>query len=504
MVQPPPSSPDNPDNDQLPQQTGVQQDISNGSSNQGSMQGASAGHDANLVHGSGNRITQIQNFFLIPTKAKQTLPLSHGKASRFWHAHRQLWLSLLLIPVLSTAVFSVPQVYKTLGLRQSTCFDLARKNGKPIIAIANFTEIDEQASKDTSFEDSLQEMLLERKIDEYAVVCRLNQEVSNPDQAMEVGQSREVQASLVLWAHRGKVFFWGGIVVVDWKKRYFFPKTDSDKARNNLEFQTKTIPELVLVLTHLTLSQTQYSQEQIQVARDTLSNLLDSAESQELAKQNPKQWAKAYLFRGFLYEDPANPNFEKALQDYREALRWNSELYLARLKLGQAFQKLGQLNQAEQTYKQLSQCKNRSVAASALIELASIYHQQHDRATAEEAFEEAIKMSRITGLLERASAYLQWWNDPAKAVTDLEMALKEKPKDPQIYEFLGEAQLRSGQREAAKKTYQLVQCYLTEESRTSLIEDLEFLVEQKLANQEDVKAIVDSFNTTPLPPNRLC
>lgn len=205
-------SPPNPDNEQ----SGVQQDISDGSSNHGLMQGADVGRDSNQISGNSNRISQsqsTQNFIIIPTPKPSRLASKSRKTFRFLRERPKVLVSLVLIPILDVTAVSIPQVQRELEVRQ--CFDLAFKERKPIITIADFATNDEKYSKDTSFEDSLRQFLIQSNIEEYAAVCRLNQEVLNDVQAKEVGQSRQVKASLVIWANLKGTVCQGGIVVAD-------------------------------------------------------------------------------------------------------------------------------------------------------------------------------------------------------------------------------------------------------------------------------------------------
>ena len=450
--------------------------------------------------------------FMIPTKVLATtwsdldkliirskpFPLGH---KTFWG-----WTSLALIPALGITIFSIPQVQKGLKIGQSSCFDTARKEKKIVIALPNFGNPEEHLSNDRSIEYTLKEKLEEGgKIQKYAVICRLDQVVKNSDQAKEIVNSETNKASIVIWANMSPVIFRGGIVVVDWQElRYKFHEDPAKIRSNSYTFYMDTLPEMVSVLTHLALSEIQYSQGQILEARKSLSIILDATNSQELAEQNPEEWAKAYFFQGFLLEYPTNPDYNKAKIAYENALRLDPELYAAKFGLGQIYEQLGQLLQAEHIYEQLGKCKDRATASSALVQLASLYNNEGKRSAAEKAFEEAIRLNRLKGFLARASLRLNWWNDPQGAVKDLEMALKESPKDPTIYEFLGQAQLIAGQTEAAKKTYQDVMCYLNEESRVSMLKELEFLIEEKLARKEDVTPIINQLKLEPLPPNRVC
>jgi tetratricopeptide (TPR) repeat protein/S1-C subfamily serine protease len=449
--------------------------------------------------------------FMIPTKVLVIAWPDLGeltilsKPFRRWHKTFGRWTSVALIPVLGVTIFSIPQVQKGLKIGQPSCFDIAHQQGKLVVVLPNFANNKRQQDNDTSFEDDVRDKL-EDKIQEYAVVCRLNKVVKNSDQAKEIGNSNSIHgASIVIWANLSTVAFRGGIVVVDWQQiRYPFAEDLAKIHSNYYNFEIKTFPELVSVLTHLTLSEIQYSRGQVPEARKTLSILLDATNSQELAEQNPEEWAKAYYFQGFLLEDPTNPDYHNAKKAYENALRLNPDLYAAQLGLGQVYERLGQLSQAEQIYEQLGKCKERSTASFALVQLAFLYHQKGERTAAETAFEEAIRNNRLKGLLARASAHLNWWNDASGAVRDLKMAIKESPKDPMIYGLLGQAQLEAGKREEARKTYQDVLCYLDEEERTSLIENLEFLAEEKLAPKEDVTAIIDQLKAAHLRQNQAC
>lgn len=493
-------SPPNPDNEQ----SGVQQDISDGSSNHGLMQGADVGRDSNQISGDGNRISQsqnTQNFFIIPTPEPSRLPFKGRKTFRFLRERPKVLVSLALIPILGVTAFSIPQVQRELEVRR--CFDIASKERKPIIAIADFATNDEKHNKDTSFEDSLRQFLIQSNIEEYAAVCRLNQEILNDVQAKEVDQSRQVKASLVIWANLKGTVCQGGIVVADWKKPLFFTKNSSEQTLNH-KFFTKTVQELIPVLTHLTLSQIQYNSGQIAEARKTLSTLLNVNNSEELAKQNSEEWAKAYYFQGFLLEDPRNPDLDNAKTAYETAVRLNPKLYEAQLSLGQIYETEGELLKAEQTYKELTKCKDQATKSSAHVQLASLYNKKSDRIAAEEAYKEAIKSNRLKGYLARASMRLNNWNDPIGAVKDLQQALKENSKDPTIYEFLGLAYLRAGELELAQKTYQDVLCYLDEESKDSMLKNLETYVEAKLVRKEDIITIITQLKTTPLSSNRRC
>jgi tetratricopeptide (TPR) repeat protein len=432
---------------------------------------------------------------------------------RLWN-HPKMLVSFFMISLLSGTVLVTWQGHILLGKGKPplTCNDstLAQKPETLKIAIADFAKNDKKLSGDQELEELLFQELtrqLQNKSNRVSV-CRMEQVVSKSAQARQLG--RVSGAAVVIWGSRGSELFVGGIEVSNWNLQgRTLPSVPSETLSPS--FQTNDLPKIVTLLSSLTLSNIYYFDNHIDQARVILKDTLEKPGIQELARneRNAKELAKAYLFLGILFDTPFNPECKRhsdcveAREAYKKAYKLDNELYVALLNQGKFDNWLEGPEKAIQTYTRLIEMQplKSSLAADALINRAFLYMKKSKRSEAERDFKRAIELNPVEGLQERAKARLSWGDDKG-AIQDLQSALQQEPENPENYNLLGLAQLRTGQTAAAKQTYENALCYLDEEFRDSMLDDLTSLVKKKPELTKFIEPIIAMLKVASIPPRQ--
>ena len=431
--------------------------------------------------------------FMIPTEVLATVwsdlgkliiqpkpfPLEH---KTFWR-----WTGLALIPALGILVITVLQSLKLLPIARpqlTSCINSAstQNSKKTVIAIANFIRND--GSNDQTLEiELLSKLPTKLQSDSDVEVCRLEQVVvDDKGDAKRISQNLK---AIVVWAYKDSNSFRGGIE--GWKIELPGQAWTSD-----VEIEGST--NLVALLTNLTISQIYYLNEDIEKARTTLDMALRQASSQtSFAKANAEELAQAYFFLGQLFQ-PNSPECEQsaeceaALRAYDLALYYNPNMYQALFSKGVLYTWSNDYQAAIAAYTQLINSKSPQ-AQDALLNRGFLYVEILDRKAAEADFEDLIKADQVTGYWARGSAHLQIWNEPEKAIDDLQKLLTLQ-KNAENYNLLGLSQLQAGQVLEAQQTYIVVRCYLVDDdTRNELLNSLIHLSKQNPEKPQLLKAI---------------
>ncbi len=457
MVQPPPP---NPDNDLPPQQTGVQQNISDGSSNQGSMQGANAGRDSNQIHGDANQISQTQNFFITLGKTRSALTPRSGKAPQFWHTCLGALVSLSLISVLGGILFSIPQIREELAIGESICYAVARKEGKRVIAVAKFHNEVGSSSITPLIRNKIIEELTRPTLRNFSV-CRTDKSVLLPDEAQKLGT--KLKAAVVIWGSQD-----GSILTV----KVTAAEINVSHLTTDFAKQTEDWPYLVSVMTAFQLSKIYEKEGRSVEALETLLQALSFEESMDLNFQDKdtiKVLSKAHYFLGDIYAPKEDwgcsnirTNCEAALRAYQRAFDFNQTFYEALRSKGILYQRLGKLSEAKDAYTQV-------------IEYAP------------ENQSELKLMARVN----RAKIYLKQ-QEAMKAVKDLEFVCQQHPHNIVYLRFLGSAQLQAKQIKPATKTYKDVMRFLNldKAAQAEILDDLQSLAKERQDLRSDIDTII--------------
>lgn len=467
-------SPPNPDNEQ----SGVQQEISDGSSNHGLMQGADVGRDSNQISGNSNRISQsqnTQNFFIIPTPEPSRTVFKSRKTFRLLRERPQVLVSLALIPILGVTAFSIPQIRDELLHGELRCFREAQKEGKKAIAFTKFHNYLGNSIIQPQIEDEIRERLKE-PILQNVKICSIDKSLSLGDDAQKLG--KELKAAVVIWGSRGSSTLKVNVTPV--KPNITSPAPLSLSAVNDSEFsrQTKDWPYLVSVMTAYNLSKIYKQEGQESKARETLAQALVFEQLINLNfkdENTAKILSSSYYFLGNLYELQKQNNCsditekkkcEAALDAYQKAFERRTSFYEALRKQGELYAELNRLTEAEKVYLQIinqAPANKPDLKLMVQVNLARIYLQQ---------------------------------GEPLKAVKELKIVCqKQQPCSNEYLHYLGLAQLQAKQTSDAMKTYQDIKPYLSQDKvlEDIVLRDLQLLAKERKDLATDIQTVIAAF-----------
>ncbi|MDB9513034.1 tetratricopeptide repeat protein [Kamptonema animale CS-326] len=461
MVQPSPSP--NLDDQQLPQEIGVCQELSTGSSNEGTIQGASAGRDSNQIHGDNNTI--IQNVFTLNEELKKpwgvfkksnpvSVESTKEKVSGIWQ-YPKVMTSLGFIFLLGTTTFFVPQIRDS--IEQSICFNLARKEGKLAIAVAKFHNSEGNSTISSRIEDKIIEHLKKETIP-HAVICRVSESVPRLQEADRLGE--KLGAALIIWGRQGGATLEVSVTAVNQNSRTFTKLELSAANSFDFDIHTKNWPSLVFLMTACNLSKIYNKEGRFQEAPEIIEQALE-VESMKLELDKNKRTTEvvsgAYVLLGNLYSPYTDwqcsnrENCEKALGAYRAAFDWNNTFYEALRKQALLYYRMGNLTEAQNVYTKVIESAPQS----------------------ESKFKPSDRVNRATVYLEQGNA--------TEAVKDLDLVCQQVQCDLETLKTLGLAQLQAKHIEAAIKTYRDIMRHLSanKTAKDELIDELHSLAKNK-------------------------
>lgn len=503
------------DDQQLPQEIVVCQELSNGSSNEGTMQGASAGRDSNQIDGNNNHITQIENqtVYIVPNEGKgpHTISLPSKsfiprKASRLLYGHILSWASLILVSSLSGTVITAPPDRSLLGkdkphLVSCNNRSLAKKPETLRIAIADFARTDEIQNSNRLMEEILLQQLPNRipmQLKNQVIVCRLPQAFGNSQDAKEAGKSFD--AAVVIWGSIASEGFMGGVEITksDAVLSYALPSVTLQEAQTPIFKEQEMLP-MVDFLTKLALSQVYYIDNKFSYARWILKEALEEANNTgKTAKNIHKYLVKSYIGLGAMYENPDpecinQSTCKKAIEAYQKAIKLDSTKsnYFLFIKIGVIYEFLKKPEKAREAYSQLIEPPSLYIN-DALVNRAILSAKSNPEA-AEADFEQLISLDPKLGYTSRAEVRLEFWNDVQGAINDSKLLLNEEPNNPNNYHLLGLYQLQAGPMgiAEAKQTYHKLLSYLTDkETRDSIISELNNLARKQPQIKSDIAHII--------------
>ena len=376
-----------------------------------------------------------------------------------------------------------------------------------LIVIADFEEFD-----DTHVEDDLASSLSEELRGQNRIaVCRIEQPIGSQTKAQDLGN--ELGAAAVVWGYSesgpnsdpDSGLFKLGLEVAGWplKDQGTLPHWPSDKLKD-AEFRWKELPQLTTLLVSLTLSQIFFIDGQVVMARDVLDSALNETRTDtDFVDRNSEALAEAYYFLGFLFGPPSDPDsvdHRLAAQAYKEALSLDPSLDGARLNQGRAYEKLKEWDEAINAYTWLIESES-LLAAEALVNRGLIrLRYQSDFEAFETDFEAAIELNPVSGYIARSTVRLYMLRDYAGAAEDLSELIKLEPAKPGHYRLLGLAQLRAGRLDEAEQTYRSSLCYLNDQIRDKMLNDLASHADKNPDTNESIATIISTLESAPMPP----
>lgn len=253
------------------------------------------------------------------------------------------------------------------------------------------------------------------------------------------------------------------------------------------------------MLDNLTLSEIYYLDGDVKPARKILSSALSDDAVKDITDDNAAELASAYWFLGFLFDYPQpEPDLNRALDAYDQALALDKSLQAALLNKGKVLEGLEKPNLAIAAYTQLIEAHS-SLAALALVNRANLFHFQDNDEAAMADIKAVIELDPVIGYRQRAEAYLTWWGDADSALKDFQAVIKYEPDNPENYHFLGMTQLKIGQEDEAKQTYQACLPYLDQEMQAFMVAELKALAQAKPQLANAIDPITVMLETASLP-----
>jgi tetratricopeptide (TPR) repeat protein len=377
---------------------------------------------------------------------------------------RWAFAALIFASTLGTLVVFFPQITEKLGIVKPSCFELASKEKKIIIAIAKFQDSDHYANRAPFIEERLLDRIEERKQPD-VVTCQLNETVSTQSQAKDSGE--KIGATVIVWGRHNQLALEIYVTTIETPVKYLtslqIPATDAQ----SFETQIKDLPQIVNVMVAFALREIYRSKNHYQESREVLDTALFVAEQSKLNLSSRRVMdllSLAYFFSGQSYL-PSDWDCSKARQDcltslnaYRKSESLNKEFYLAIIEQGILQERLANPNEALKIYTKLIEITPKSE-----IGLQAVRY--------------------------RGSIYLE--KNAGKAVEDFQFLCQQKP-DLVCFKYLGQAQLLAGQVEQSKSTYQEVRKYLNEDKNTKheILDELNALAKQRPDLSRTIKSLI--------------
>ncbi|MBD1938115.1 tetratricopeptide repeat protein [Microcoleus sp. FACHB-68] len=467
MVQPLPS---NSDNDELAKQAGVQQGLDNGSSNSGSMQGASADGDANLANGNNNQFNKVEQQTVIifpPSQPEVVKPNpSSQKASQVQHIYLVSSAILASFILLSGTTFFYPLfAFRLNGESQMKECTTAKHSNLIKVILADL------ASSQTSPQLFLKENLLDalqRQNRKDLEICSIEQGVLTYQEAKKIGEN--LNADIVIWADQNTSYFKISLVAIKINVdlpnelcEFWVPLNSNWNSKSNNQNWTNLFS--VMIAVHL--SAIYNSKEQLTQARQVLRETLQNARKNidKTGDEYQKKLGEAYFFLGLLIDQATTYKCDKgtyndcleALGAFKDASDFYNKFSEPLFNQIDLYIRLGELDEAINVYTKIL----------------------------ENNFDKEINREALNG---RAKTYAEK-GEFELALRDLDVLCKDFPGDINCLRFLGKTQLQAGKLTEAEITYGKIQRFLEKDKniqtetgeplKNELLNDLQAISKQK-------------------------
>jgi tetratricopeptide (TPR) repeat protein len=389
-------------------------------------------------------------------------------------------VAVLMIPLVSTVALLTPQAQTWLRLAQANCFNIARKQGKMVIAIADFSQSAVVPNNELFTEERLLERLEQQKLPNVEI-CPTTQKVSNSREAHQLGE--KLGAAVVIWGRLDSSTLEVFVEQMYWEEIYLTKLSENLADALKPESQTQYWPERISLMTAHKVSKIYESKEKITEARKILQTALENAELNRLDtnnKRNAKLLSQAYLFWGLLIErtiDSIDPNCNTSWKDCQKAV--------------QVFQRASDLDekQYEALLSQASLQRRLQQPEKALKVYTRLINSEPESSSAIEA-----RQYRADIYLEQGKAEV--------AVEDLQIVCQLQPEELMNYHRLGFAQLQAGQTAEAIKTYRLVKLpSLDKDDRATVVDNLRSLAKNRPDLTEVIKKIMATIQASLVDSN---
>lgn len=322
-------------------------------------------------------------------------------------------------------------------------------------------------------------------------VCRLDQVLENSD---------DVEKAIL--AYEADVLIWGRSDVQGYEIHLRVPRlSESDRNASNVSIEEaasysfqQVEPENVSFISQFTLTELLILEGRFDEGKARLEQILIGADQIGVRKENI---ADGYYLLGLYYDPYFSPDadIQKAVATYSQAIENDSTLFEAWVNRGSLYMDLGQKELAFADFSYLIEHGSREYEGMAYINRADL---QKDPEAAKADLDAAVKADPELGHYYRGLWYLKA-QEYALARDDLQQAIMYNAEVYLYYEYLGIAQLHTGDEEAARQTFSDMVPYLTGEDRESVIADLEAEGNAYRNLQAGIDAIIEDLKSAEIP-----
>ena len=356
-----------------------------------------------------------------------------------------------------------------------------RTDGQLRVVVADLL----QTNSDTQLLISprIYDTLVEQSTENTSQVCRLKQTIENVTVARSMVD--KYRADLLIWGRSDVIYeFHLEAPGLEDPHRKLSELSTAEAA--SVQFLLRE-PGHIAFLTEFALGEILMLQNKPESARMQLQSAINRSEVFEILDEDK---AKAYFLLGLTY-DPnyylvQDPDAEKAIEAYSDAILADSGLYSARLNRGVLLMYNGRDEEALQDFDFLIE-EDTPLKSSALINRASIISISDPEAALKD-LDEAIKINPVEGYFFRGTVRVNTGDYPG-AIEDFKKAVEYDPGGFYNYHLLGQSQLYAGEYTDAKQTYTDIIPTLTEETREQVITELE----NDAVYTPEIKPVVDEI-----------
>jgi len=377
---------------------------------------------------------------------------------------------ILAALVSSAAVGLSPELQRNLGMRQLTCFEKAKQEGKLLVAIAPFQRDPSNQNTSSSIENEIENQLEKTKFSISS--CQTNELVKTESEARKLGNNLE--AAVVIWGSQlNPLTLKVKVTAVKIKTMTLFSLNVTGKDESDFNNQLIELPTLVNVMTGYALNEINKHNPD---ARNAFESTLKYAIARDIDltnRNNREILSKGYFALGFSYmPDQTNCledkiNCEKAIDSFESATKFNPD------ELSQdVYWTRGRLQISLKKYK---------AAIQTYTDLIRIYPNW-------EYILEARKL--------RANLFMKQ-KDFKQAVTDFRILCDKSPTDHELLHKLGQAQLQAvDQLPEAQRTYHRVKELLESDdpAMSEIVNDLKLLAQSHSELTPNIDSIINFLN----------
>lgn len=335
-------------------------------------------------------------------------------------------------------------------------------NPKYRVVVADLNQYSDQT---LVIADRIFDSLVDDSANHLYTVCRLKKTMENIADAEKASVDYEAD-----------VIIWGRSDVQGYEVNLTAPKlSELDRNASQVEFEEaasytfqKVEPDNVAFITQFTLTELLILDGRFDEAKVKLNQSLLDARQTGVRKENI---ANGYYLLGLYYDPYFSPDadIQKAVEKYSQALESDADQFEARVNRASLYIDLGQDEEAFADFTYLIEHGSREYQGMAYISRADL---QPTPEASKADLDAAVDIYPELGYFYRGLWYLEA-QEYSLARDDLQQAVLNNPEVYFFYEYLGIAQLHSGEEEAARQTFSNMVPYLTAEDREDVIADLE-------------------------------